>query len=190
MLFSFDRYAASFALDISYPDPDPDPDPDPTLHLNLMKSPLLSLLPLCILLAACSQADEGPRMQITEHWSVSIEQEYLRSIQNGSLVFSQPEGDNSVWVDIFQFRDGESQGDAIERIKGEAAEDRRDLFEEDDSGTIRYAYRINEEDEEGTRIATYSFTFAENQFMLQAIYITDGVNVAWADRVARGALYE
>lgn len=125
--------------------------------------------------------------RITESWLVDVDETYESWVEDGSLAFAKP--GRTIWIDCWGDGDEPSRQEIIDLIRTEASPDRDDLFETDEEGVFKYAYRLVEFEDGGRRFAVYAFAVVEGSYLQVSIYFDDPKDKPWGEAFARSIEY-
>ena len=125
--------------------------------------------------------------RITENWLIDVDKTYESWVEEDSLVFAK--AGRTIWIDCWGDGDEPSRQEIIDLIKTEASPDRDDLFETDEGGVYKYAYRLVEFEDGGRRFAVYAFAVVEGNYLQVAIYFDDPQDKPWGEAFARAIEY-
>lgn len=122
--------------------------------------------------------------QISADWWIGLDDSYKTRVDDGSLVFWKPE--RTVWINIWKEGDGRPPRERLAVWKEDRHVAASDLFEESAPDVLRFAYLLEEpEDEGGHRLGVYSFTVSETSTVQMACYFDLREDLDWAVAVAR-----
>lgn len=125
--------------------------------------------------------------RITENWLIDVDKTYESWVEDDSLAFAKP--GRTIWVDCWGDGDEPSRQEIIDLIKTEASPDRDDLFEIDEDGVYKYAYRLVEFEDGARRFAVYAFAVVEGNYLQISIYFDDPKDKVWSEAFARSVEY-
>lgn len=123
------------------------------------------------------------RFQLTDNWSVTLEQKYNRRSEDGSLVLWRP--GVTIWTVVWKLKDQESVADRYRSLKDDISPQAVDLVEETDGALLRLAYRLNEESDDAREPAFYCFAVGPSGHVQMAIYFDGQIDVKTARAVWR-----
>jgi hypothetical protein len=125
--------------------------------------------------------------RITENWLIDVDKTYESWVEDDSLAFAKP--GRTIWVDCWGDGDEPSRQEIIDLIKTEASPDRDDLFEIDEDGVYKYAYRLVEFEDGVRRFAVYAFAVVEGNYLQISIYFDDPKDKVWSEAFAKSVEY-
>lgn len=125
--------------------------------------------------------------RITENWLIDVDKTYESWVEDDSLAFAKP--GRTIWIDCWGDGDEPSRQEIIDLIKTEASPDRDDLFEIDEDGVYKYAYRLVEFEDGTRRFAVYAFAVVEGNYLQISIYFDDPKDKAWSEAFAKSVEY-
>lgn len=130
---------------------------------------------------------DTPMRRITENWLIDLDSSYESWVEDGSLAFAQP--GRTIWIDCWGDGDEPTKGEIVSLVKSEASPDRDDLFEVDEAGVYKYAYRLVEFEDGARRFAVYAFAVVEGNYLQVAIYFDDPRDKPWGEALAKSISY-
>ena len=123
------------------------------------------------------------RYQMTDNWSVTLEQKYNRRLEDGSLVLWRP--GVTIWMVVWNLKGAETSVDRYRSLKGDISPKAQDLVEEADGTVLKLAYRLNEESHDAREPAFYCFAVGPSCHVQMAIYFDDPNDVKTARAIWR-----
>lgn len=122
--------------------------------------------------------------QISEDWWIGIDDSYKTRVDDGSLVFWRPE--RTVWINIWKDNDGRTCRERLAEWVKDRDAAAADLYQTEDNGLLRFAYLLEEpEDEGGERLGVYSYTVGASSTVQMACYFDLKEDQGWAVAVSR-----
>ena len=126
--------------------------------------------------------------QISEEWWIGLDESYKTRVEDGSLVLWRPE--RTVWINVWNDSAGRTSSERLAGWTVDRHPDATDLFRENDGGLLRFAYFLEEpEDEGGQRLGIYSITVSESSTVQMACYFDLKEDQDWAAAVSRSVSF-
>jgi hypothetical protein len=88
------------------------------------------------------------RYNLTPEWSIDLPEQFARRVEDGSLVLWRP--GLTIWLAAWGNDRNESRSHRLSWIKEDASPRRFDERESDSGGITRLAYRLRDDNEDGT----------------------------------------
>ena len=120
-------------------------------------------------------------VQLTEDWSLTLDQPHNRRIEDGSLIIWRP--GFTVWIDAWGNDHDETIRERIEWISSEACEDAFAVVSEPRNSCFLHAYRLDEHSDGGVVKAYYAYMVALSGHLQVAIYFDDLSDVELASMI-------
>ncbi len=120
-------------------------------------------------------------MQLTDDWSLFLDQPHNRRLEDGDLVLWRP--GFTLWIAIWNNNDDETIEERLDWIVSGTSPDAYDILSARDGAVFRYAYRLNEEREEDNAQAYYGFVIGDDSHVQIAVYFDPGSDLALAKAV-------
>lgn len=108
---------------------------------------------------------------MTSDWAVTLQQQFNRRLDDGSLVFWRP--GITIWVIVWGNDKEESQEARLEWLRSDTSPQAFDAESATDGDITRYSYRLTERRDEGVVHALYAFAIGVDGHVQMAIYCDD-----------------
>jgi len=126
-------------------------------------------------------------VQITEAWSIELDQPYNRTQQDGALVFWRP--GFTIWLSAWGNENHDSIEQRAEWIVAESAPDDYDIVSGQRGAVFRHAFRRDEETTEGLLQGFYGYTVAADGHLQMAIFFDAEEDLALAKSIVESVRY-
>ena len=108
---------------------------------------------------------------MTTRWSIGLESQYRRRVEDGDLVIWRPGITN--WIAVWGMKEGETKEGKLQWIQETASSDAVETYEKEKDGYVAWAYLLYEKTEEDERWALYSFIIGESGHVQLATYFDE-----------------
>ncbi len=125
------------------------------------------------------------RYQMTKEWSIELPGEFNRRFEEGDLVIWRP--GLTIWIAVWGNENGQSARARLNEVKATMSPEAFDMDESEDSGVLRFSYRLNEESEDKRVPALYGFAFGETGQVEMGIYFDHEIDAKMAKQIAHAA---
>lgn len=105
---------------------------------------------------------------MTSDWSVELPAKFKRRIEDECLVLWKP--GFTIWTIAWSNTHRESIEERLDWISRDTSAGAFDILTESSEGLVRYAYRLQEESEEGCQASFYGYAIGRNGHIQMAIY--------------------
>jgi len=114
------------------------------------------------------------RRQLTEDWSIELDEEYASRVVDGNLQLAAPSRPRTIRIAVWSPPETEEPKALLEWTKQEARPDPEWFTEEQGAGTdeLRYASWYAESGERGTQYSLYGYTVRRGS-VVQGAFISD-----------------
>ena len=108
------------------------------------------------------------KYQLTDDWSITLDQKHNRRIEDGSMVIWRP--GFTVWLKVWKLKDGETPAQRLGELKKGIDKKATDPVEEKEGKPLRFSYRLKEEADDKRQAAFYGFAVGPESHVSVSIY--------------------
>jgi hypothetical protein len=119
--------------------------------------------------------------QMTDHWSVTLDQKHNRRIEDGSLVLWRP--GFTIWTTVWNGKEGETPEQRLKSLKEGISDKATEVKEEKHGAVLGLSYRLDEESEDKRQPAFYGFAVGPAGHVQMSIYFDDEKDAATAREI-------
>lgn len=161
------------------------------MPLPIMK--LVSILTTVLLSTGFAMAQEPKKMlhphfpviegkyQMTENWSVTLDQKHNRRIEEGSLVIWRP--GFTIWASVWNLKEGETAEERLKSLQADISKESTDVVENKEGMPLRLSYRLKEASEDERQPGFYGVVVNSSGHVHVAIYFDDPKDLKKAQEI-------
>lgn len=124
--------------------------------------------------------------QMTREWSIALPGQFNRRIEDEDLVIWRP--GFTMWIAVWGNNHKQTKAARLDEVKRVVSPDAFDLEEAEDSGVLRFAYRLQEEAADERVAAFYGCVIGETGQVDMAIYFDQEADAATARKIMKSIL--
>ncbi|MCW1916540.1 hypothetical protein OJ996_23335 [Luteolibacter sp. GHJ8] len=121
------------------------------------------------------------KYQMTDNWSVTLDQKHNRRIEEGSLVIWRP--GFTIWTRVWNLKEGETAEERLKSLRADISKEATDVVESRDSMPLRLSYRLKEKSEDDRQAAFYGVAVSASGHVHVAIYFDDAKDLKTAQEI-------
>lgn len=106
--------------------------------------------------------------QVTDDWSITLDQKYNRRIEDGNLVIWRP--GFTIWMKVWKLGDNETPKKRLRTLVKETTKSAFDIKKEIDDSPLRFSYRLAEDMNDDRQAALYCFAVGSQSHSHLAFY--------------------
>jgi hypothetical protein len=131
------------------------------------------------------------RSQLTEKWSIDLDEEYERRVVEESLHLIARSASRTIWLAVWEPPEEQDPATVLASIKEDVNPDPDWFTEEEgaDSGELRYASWYSEQGEREPQYALYAYTVRRGSYVQAAFISNDPADRDWAIATWRSLRY-
>ena len=122
--------------------------------------------------------------QLTEDWSLTLDQPVSRRIENGSMVLWRP--GFTIWLNVWGNDNDEMIGERADWIIGDASPDAYDVTSQKGDGIVRFSFRL---DEDNSSFGYYGYVIVPDGHAQISVYFDSEVELAEAKAIVGSVSY-
>lgn len=123
------------------------------------------------------------RVQLTDNWAVTVPVQFNLRVEDNSLVLWRP--GFTVWTILLINDKAQTQQQRLDWLQRDTSTDAFDHMVEVNGDITRYAFRLNEEREQGVVYALYAFAIGDDSHIQMGIYFDDESDLEQAKGIWR-----